>query len=139
MTLFRISISANVAKQMMEKMLLRKFRPNHDCVIRMKPISVSSTPRSRDDLVYTFEEQEHRMFKVIEIEGGGSRLICREYIISGKIFRRHPTLEFDKVGVYNNHGFKTVRTELQLAEIKGKVFSFGSLLMTIPMNVLTER
>ena len=104
----------------------------------MKPISASSTPRSRDDLVYSYEQKEHRMFKVVKMEGCG-RLVCREFIISGKVFRRHPTLEFDRVGVYNNHGFKTMKCVLSQDQIRGKLLSLGNLLMTIPLNILIER
>ena len=123
---------------MMQKMLLRKFRPHHDCEQRMKPISVGTTPRCRDDLVYTYNEQQYRMFKVIKILES-EQYVAREFNITGKVFKRHPSLHFDTVGVFNNHGFKTEKTVLDLSQIKGKVFSHGSLLMSIPMNILVER
>ena len=78
------------------------------------------------------------MFKVIRVLRNGD-FVCREFIISGKVFRRHSTLQFEAVGVFNNHGFKTIQSILPVSAIRGKVFSMGSLLMTIPMNILLEK
>ena len=103
----------------------------------MKPIRIGCTGKSRDDLIYTFEDGHYTLFKVVSMTG--TRYLCKEYNISGKTFNKEPTLQFQQVGVFNNHGFKTEKITVRPSEIKGKVFSLGAILMTIPSNVLLER
>ena len=104
----------------------------------MKPISTRRSAKSRDDLIYTFADDNYRLFKVLE-ELPDDRFKCREFNISPKSFKRHPTLDFGNVGVFNNHGYRSHRTVVSINDVKGKVFSTGSLVMTIGRNLLTER
>ena len=121
----------------MQKMLLRKFRSQHRCEVTMTAVSTRCTAKSRDDLIYTFDDDfKYRLFKVVKING--DQFLCREFNVTPKTYNRVTELDFSTVGVFNNHGHKTNTTVVTLSDVKGKVFSMGSILMTIPINVLTE-
>ena len=128
--------TANVSKQMMQKLLLRKFRAHSICLPDMKPIVLGATPKTRDDLVYTYVNSQYHLFKVTEIDD--ECYICKEFNVTAKNFRRHPNLDFGKVGIFRNFGFKTTVHRLKWSEIRGKVICIGSLLMSVPKNVLVE-
>ena len=123
---------------MMQKLLLRKFRAHPSCVNQMKPIRLSRTPKTRDDIIYTFSDGVYRLFKVEEIGDVEKEYLCKEYNVSNKTFRRHQTLDFGVVGVFRNHGYKMELVTVQHQEICGKLVSIGSLLFTVSINVLTE-
>ena len=127
---------ANVSKQMMQKMLLRKFRPHSSCATKMEPINLTSTPKTQDDLIYTFEEGIYRLFQVKEMEE--DILTCQEFNLEAKSFRRHQTVNFGCVGVFVWHGFLAETVILGIGDVKGKVIKIGALLLTVPKNVLTE-
>ena len=132
-----ISFPANVSKQMMQKLYLRKFRPHGSCQPRMKPIKLGNTPKTRDDYIYTFKCGHFQLYQVKEIVDGLYR--CSEFNTEDKTFRRHPNLNFGCVGIFVNHGFKTQSVTLTREEIAGKVLSIGALLLTASENVLCER
>ena len=104
----------------------------------MKPIWLSRTPKTRDDIVYTFSEGLYRLYEVKEISDDGKQYMCKEYNVANKIFRRHQTLDFGVVGVFRNHGYKTEMVNVQDKDVCGKLVSIGSLLFTVSINVLTE-
>ena len=57
--------TGNISKQIMTRMLMRKFRPHvHHCTQTMKPVKVSRTPKTMDDLVYVLEDSKYRFFQV---------------------------------------------------------------------------
>ena len=102
----------------------------------MKPIRVETTSKTRDDLVYKYEEGKYWLYKVLEIEG--DMLRCVELNTIEKSFSRHLSLDFGLVGVFENLGKKTTRNTLKMAEVSGKLFSYKGLVMTIPLNILCE-
>ena len=122
---------------MMQKLLLRKFRPHRHCYVRMKPIKVGQTAKTRDDLIYTYDDCiKYRLFKVVDIED--EDYTVKEFNISPKVFRRHQTLNFSHTGVFEWHGCKPGLFIVNMSEVCGKVVMIQNLLMTVPMNVLTE-
>ena len=62
----------------------------------------------------------------------------KEFNISPKVFRRHQTLNFSHTGVFEWHGCKPGLFIVNMSEVCGKVVMIQNLLMTVPMNVLTE-
>ena len=130
------SFSANVCKQMMQKLLLRKFRDHPSCSVNMKPVKVEVTAKKRDNLIYTHEQGQYRLFQVIN--ENEDDFTVKEFNITPKFFRRHQTLDFGVTGVFNNHGYKTEILIVNRFEISGKVILIGSLLFTVPRNILTE-
>ena len=130
-------ILANVCKQMMQKLLLRKFRPHGSCSVQMKPVKIGQTAKTRDDLIYTFKDRLYRLFKVVDIEE--ESFTCQEFNTTPKFFRRHQNLDFGVTGVFNNKGYKTGVFNVERRDMAGKVVMVGnSLLMTVPINILTE-
>ena len=102
----------------------------------MKPVKVSRNPKTRDDLVYTYEEDQYRFYKVFNKEDGV--LVCNELTMIEKVLPRHATLDFGLVGVFEKLGRKTAETRIPEESINGKVFSYEGLLMSIPKNILCE-
>ena len=104
----------------------------------MKPVRLQKTPKTRDDLIYTFKEGIYRLYHVKAIEENEKEFTCKEFNIEEKYFRRHQTLDFGSVGVFKNLGYKTVTVVVKDSEIAGKVIAIGCLLLTSSKNVLTE-
>ena len=92
----------------------------------MKPICLQRTPKTRDDLIYTFDA-EYKLFQVEKIEDDEREHVCKEFNVTNKIFRRQQTLDFGLVGVFQNHGYKTQIVTVRENEIAGKLVSIGSL------------
>lgn len=103
----------------------------------MKPIRPNSTSKARDDLVYIYKEKQYSMYQVLEILDD-NYYDCVELNIEEKIFTRHASLNFGKVGVFKYHGLTTIKRNIHIEEINGKVVMNQNLLMTVPMNVLTQ-
>ena len=125
----------------MQRMLLKKFRPFHSCHPKMKPVRLETTPKTRDDLVYVYEDGKYLLYQVTEIADG--MLQCTELNTVAKAFSRHLTLDFGAVGVFENLGRKTTKRSLSVDNVSGKLFCYKpkggeGLLMTIPLNVLCE-
>ena len=140
MFLFPYFVStANVSKQIMARLLLSKYRPHGSCLVRMKPIKTSSTPKTRDDLIYTFEDGRYKFYAVDSVNTDVETYCCTELNISPKVFRRHEDLDFGRVGVFQHLGRKTITRDLTLEEIHGKLYSYKGLVMSLPVNILTER
>lgn len=118
-------------------MLMRKLRPPHQCKTKMKPLKSITTAQSADNLLYTFENNQYCLYKVLECLDN-NEFKCVELNIEDKKFQRHQSLNFGKVGVFKNHGLTTVERVLNINEVNGKVFSRKGLLFTVSMNVLEE-
>ena len=138
-SLFFPFISANVCKQMMQKILLGKFRPHSTCKGRMRRITTNVTAKTRDDLIYTCAHGEIDIFKVVEVQPLEQQFMCKKFNISSKSFEKHPDLDFGTVGLFNWHGFHNIHYFVKAKDVKGKAFKFGSLISTIPTNVLLEK
>ena len=71
---------------MMQKLLLRKFRPHSSCEHKMKPVRLGNTPKTRDDLVYTFEDGTYHLYHVKAISEDMSSFTCKEFNVEEKVF-----------------------------------------------------
>ena len=123
---------------MMQKNLLAKYRPHVSCKNGMESITTNVTAKTRDELIYTLEDGEYELYKVVEIKEDGN-FNCRKFNISPKSSLRHPELDFGKVGVFHYHGYHNINFEVAREDVQGKVFHFHSLLLTIARNVLAEK
>ena len=130
-------IIANICKQIMQKLLMRKYRGHTHCQNQMKPIRPGSTKKSRDDLLYIFNGDMYTMYMVLDVLPNDN-YECLELNTEEKFFTRHPSLNFGKVGIFKNHGLTTIKKIIHISEISGKVISNQNLLFTVPMNVLTQ-
>ena len=123
---------------MMQKHLLGKYRPHPSCQNGMEPVTTHVTAKTRDDLIYTIEDGDYELYKVVEVQEDRNYK-CRKFNTSPKSFMRHQDLDFGKVGVFNNHGYHNIFFQVEHKDVKGKVFQFHSLLLTIARNVLAEK
>ena len=103
----------------------------------MKAIKDYRTPKTRDDLVYVFEDNDFKFYQVKEVLGNDT-FQCLQLNAEKKQYRRHPDLEFDYVGVFQSRGLKTTTRNIHLSQVSGKVYKYKGLIMTIPLNVLKE-
>jgi len=135
-----LHVSANVSKQILEKSMLRHYRPHGRCRPRPKPIKPSKgkETRIRDDLVYTFgHDKIHRIFRVEEVVDNEYR--CHEYATRDHYFEEQATLNFGLTGVLRRLTMLSGIVHLTAAEIKGKVISTEGLFYTASNNVLCQK
>ena len=57
---------------MMQRNLLAKYRRHGSCKNGMEPVTTNVTAKTRDDLIYTLEEGEYELYKVVEIQEDGN-------------------------------------------------------------------
>ena len=94
------------------------------------------TTKSRDDLVYTFQNGEYLLLKV---ENKVNDILqCSEINCQEKVFARHADLNFGLVGVFQDYGKRSNFHEIHENSIDGKLIRSRGLVMTAPNNVLTE-
>ena len=117
---------------------MRNYRPHGHCHRQMKPIRTETTPKTRDDRVYVVREGKYVMFQVDEVIDDGDSLRCTQLNTMDKIYQRHDTINFGRVGVFRALGKTTMKETLTTAEVAGKVFSYKGLVMSVSRNVLTE-
>ena len=111
-------------------MYFRKYKSHDRCLPVMKKVSVGRTPKNRDDLVYTFDQQDgYRMYKVVQIREDGV-LDCREMNKSPVVYEHHRDLQFALVGVFKYEGYRTERKYLKIDDLDGKVVLVRDVLMT---------
>ena len=116
---------------------MRKFRPHSRCKPEMRPVSLSNTPKKRDDLVYLHENGHYTLLQVNEIEE--DKLICNVINADPRIFPRHEDLDFGLVGVFKDFGNLTTQRIINSKDIAGKLLRVRGLILTAPLNVLVER
>ena len=104
----------------------------------MTPIKTGKTPKTRDDRVYVVREGKYVMFQVDEVIDDGDNLKCTQLNIMDKVYIRHDSLNFGKVGVFRSLGKTTIKETVATCEVSGKVFSYKGLVMSVSKNVLTE-
>ena len=83
----------------MQKNLLAKFRAHGHCKNGMDPVTTNVTPKTRDDLIYTIEEGEYELYKVVEIQEDGNYQ-CRKFNISPQVLLAAPRSGFPLHAIY---------------------------------------
>ena len=115
--------------------MMRKYRP-HNCEKKMKPIKEGKTTKSRDDLVYTFNEGN---FLLLKVESKTNDVLnCSEINCEAKTFSRHEDLNFGLVGVFKDFGKRNRFHQIHENSIQGKLIRSRGLVMTASKNVLLE-
>ena len=121
----------------MERTILRKFRPHTACEKKMKPIKTGKRSKSRDDIVYIFNDGNYLLLKVEDVNG--NVLHCSEISATERIFKRHNDLNFGLVGVFKDFGKRNIYHNVRKSEIHGKLIRSRGLVLTAPKNVLIDR
>ena len=133
-----IFILANIPKQIMQRIMARKFKRGHICDPKRTPIKVGKTPKCRDDLIYTKTNGFYSLFRVQEIDENGD-FNCTQFNVIDKTFSACPALNFGLVGTFKNQGFKSGIHFVRANNVAGKVILNQGLLFTVPDNVLIEK
>ena len=123
-------------KQVFEKIMLKRALGPHSCE---KSIQISNydTALRCDSLVYTYENDTYKMFKVLDIVN--EEVICHP---QGKFtckFNSIPELCWSSVGVFKKGPTSKEIVKIRQKSIEGKVLKVGLFLITCPENVLREK
>ena len=124
-------------KQIFENVLLKRSLCKHVCE---KPIHLSNydTALQCDSLVYSYENDDVNIYKVLDIIDDG-RILCQpqgKYLCS---FKETPDLCWSSVGVFKKGPTSTDTVLIEQSSVAGKVLKVGEYLITCPENVLNEK
>ena len=115
---------------------MRKYRPHLSCKKKIKPVKPGKTSKTRDDLVYQYNDGKYLLLKVEHINE--NILHCSEINATEKIFMRHNDLNFGSVGVFTDYGKRNIEHCVKVSEIHGKLIRTRGLIMIAPNNVLID-
>lgn len=123
-------------KQILQTVLLKRSLCAHTCE---KPIYLSNydTALECNSLVYTYENDEIKMFKIVDEIG--EEIICNPQGTFVCEFNETPELSWSSVGVFKKGASSTEIINLTHQAIAGKVLKVGEYLITCPENVLKEK
>ena len=128
-------------KQVFRNVLIKRILGNHNCEQEIF-ISTENTAMECNNLVYCYEQNKYKLYKVIEIRD--EEFVCEKINVSKCTFPETPSLNWDLVGVFkkveNSENENAISTEIiPHNSIKGKVVSVLDFLITCPSNVLREK
>lgn len=126
-------------KQIFETIMLKRSLCTHKCE---RPIYLSNydTALECNSLVYTYNNDEIKMFKVLDVNDGD--ILCKE---QGKFlchFQETPDLSeaaWSSVGVFKKGPLSSEIVKIKHASVCGKVLKVGQYLITCAENVLKEK
>ena len=123
-------------KQIFENILLKRSLSKHTCE---KPIYLSNyeTARQNNALVYTYTNDCHQIYKVID--ENEDEVICHPQGTFECKFPETPELCWSSVGVFMKGALSDEIVKISHKSIKGKVLKVGIHLITCPENVLKEK
>ena len=123
-------------KQIFQRILLRRSLSHHCCENTIY-FSDHDTCLENNTLIYTFQNSEHKMYKICEVQD--DRVICLKQGRYIHTFQETQHLDFSKVGVYRRGPMSSEKCTIQKKDIAGKVLIVENLLITCPNNVLREK
>lgn len=123
-------------KQIFENIILKRTLANHACE---KSIYLSNydTALQCNSLVYTYENDNYKMFKVIDEDG--DNVLCNQQGTFVCEFNETPELCWSSVGVFKKGAASKELLKVPHKSIAGKVLKVGEFLITCPENVLKEK
>ena len=123
-------------KQILKNIYLKRYLKNHQCKDNIF-LSNYDTPLESNKFVYTYNERQHHIYQISEIDGNS--LTCNKVGKYQATFAETPHLNWADVGVFKKGDVCSENTMLHTSEIKGKVMIVGKYMMTCPINVLNEK
>ena len=125
-------------KQIMEKVLMRRALSFHCCNNSIY-FSERDSPMECNSLIYCYEANEHRLYKIIKCEK--NTLICHSQGKYNFNFKETSDLNLNwaQIGVFKKGGIMNKITVIPKEKVSGKVIHVGDFLITIPNNVLREK
>lgn len=123
-------------KQIMKNILIKRALKKHVCTNNIF-ISNYETPMERNNLVYTYERNEYKIYQVSDIQD--NTIMCNkvgQYLVN---FDETPNLDWSTVGVFKKGGVSSDVTTIHSSQVCGKVLIVDQYLITCPTNVLNEQ
>lgn len=123
-------------KQIMEKILLKRSISHHCCESSIF-FSEKDSPLECNSYIYTYVQNDYHFFKIRSVDN--EFLECFKVGKYQKKFPETPTLNWDKVGVFEAGGISDEITQIEKKKVSGKLLKVNNLLITCPNNVLREK
>lgn len=123
-------------KQIMEKILLKRTIAPHCCESSIY-YSPNDSPLECNSLIYTFNDNEYQLFKIVSIED--TSFHCYKVGKYEANFIETPTLNWSKIGVFKAGGISDELVTVEKDDIAGKVIRVLEYFITCPINVLREK
>ena len=128
--------TTSTLKQIMKNILLKRTLTKHVCENNIF-ISNYETSLECNNLVYTYERNEFKMYQISEVDG--NTVSCYKIGQYPVHFEETPHIDWSTVGVFKKGGTSSDLNVLQTSQICGKVLKVDKYLMTCPTNVLNEK
>ena len=128
--------TTNPLKQIMEKVMLKRSISHHCCESSIY-FSPKDSNMESNSLVYTFVENQYQFYKIQSIQNDVMEC-CKvgKYVHT---FPETPTLNWEKIGVFQAGGISEEIVNIQKKNVAGKVMQVNDLLLTCPNNILREK
>lgn len=123
-------------KQIMEKIFLKRSIAHHCCQSSIF-FSHKETPLECNSFIYTFVDNNYHFFKIMSVDK--DNLECCKVGKYPTIFPETPTLNWEKIGVFEAGGISEETIQINKKDVCGKVIKVNNLFITCPTNVLREK
>lgn len=128
--------TTSTLKQIMSNIYMKRAIAPHKCVQNIY-FSAKDTPRECNSLIYTYENNQYKLYKICNIDG--KDFDCQEISALPCTFPETPTLNWSLVGVFKEGETLTEIKTIQKSSVKGKLVSVDGYMITCPNNVLREK
>ena len=126
----------NTLKQIFQKILLKRAL-NYHCCENTIYFSEKDTPMECNSLVYTYEHNEHKMYKIFKVEE--DHLLCYTQGKYSCNFREVDDVNWSTIGVYRRGGVSSTPKIILKSDVWGKVIKVDDFLITCPNEILREK
>ena len=123
-------------KQVFEKVLLKRSISHHCCESSIY-YSPKDTAMESNSIIYTFFDQQYQFYKIKTIDD--NVMECFKVGKYQTTFPETPTLNWEKIGVFQAGGISEETALIMKEHVAGKVLHVNDLFLTCPNNVLREK
>lgn len=130
-----VSGTQSTTKQIFQNVLLKRSLAFHACSAPIH-FSEKDTKLERNSLVYTFDNNRHKMFKINTVLD--DVLLCHPQGYFPISFPETPEITWREVGVFKLGGIREEIVPVLKSELNGKMLVISNMLISCPINVLQE-
>ena len=138
--------TTSTLKQIMQNVMMKRRVEYHVChkTLFLKPDKIvrenqrKNVPKESNNLIYTFENEEHVIYKILDISDD-THVTCVRVGKYEVFFPETPNLSWKEIGVFRAGPLCHKRCKVHIARICGKVLKVLNYLITCPSNVLREQ
>ena len=123
-------------KQVMQKIMLKRSLANHCCESSIF-YSTKQSGLESNNFVYTFVDKQYQFYKIKSI--ANNIFECCKVGKYPTTFPEAPTLQWEKIGVFEAGGISEEVVNINKENIAGKIIKVNNLFITCPNNVLLEK